>query len=134
MRLTSWTFLVPLWFSIQYVFFSFSFFLFFLFVFSFFFFHLPTELRISYLVQLHFHSWSMYKIDFFLSFSLYACFITIVTNYNMQKVRLWDILKGLWWLWISANITKILLYSSFTINFHFLSACQDDIFPNFAGV
>ena len=29
---------------------------------------------------------------------------------------------------------KILLYSSFTINFHFLSACQDDIFPNFAGV
>jgi hypothetical protein len=66
MRLTSWTFLVSIviFNSFITIFFSF-FFSFFSFVFSFFFFHLPTELRISYLVQLHFHSWSMYKIGLY---------------------------------------------------------------------
>ena len=74
MRLTSWTFLVPLWFSIQYFFF--------IFFFHSFFFHLPTELRISYLVQLHFHSWSMYKIDFF-----FIIFALCLLYYNCDKLQ-----------------------------------------------
>lgn len=71
MRLTSWIFLVPLWFSNQYI--SFFFFLNYFFLFLL---HLPTQLRISYLVQLHFHSWSMYNF-FYIIFALcllYYCF------------------------------------------------------------